>query len=435
MAPKTLDYLGLVDSPQAARATLAKPMGLDTLIEGQRAAALQPFISELASIQRSNRIRSYSVNAKEKYAEDEEEEEEEEEQRHLYSGQQSGNVTPSAQANLATQAALHSLGVPFSPSRPRARTAGVLDSPPVNRLKSYLATPSRLDSMTSAADIGRDYFDLANSSDHTLKLGNMHPRPSSGEGGLASIEESSLEGPTRSLWLGNIPASTTTTSLVHIFQGFGNVESARVLTHKNCGFVNFNSIDSAVQARSSLNGKEIFPGAGPVRIGFAKPSSAGSNGTPTPNGGAYGSPSPGPQGDSTPAIGDGALSRDANGAAANGSDSRDSPVALKLPDLIDMREDIVKIVQEFGAEHEDALMVGTNIDKAVEYQDFQPEIPPIPEPTHNRVHDAPKLRDIRKRIDNGNCSQTEIEEIAMAMLDEIAELSSGSLPVTNNLMG
>ncbi|KAG0138855.1 armadillo-type protein [Tuber indicum] len=427
MAPKTLDYLGLVDSPQAARATLAKPMGLDTLIEGQRAAALQPFISDLAGIQRSNRIRSYSVNAKEKYAEDEEEEEEEE-QRHLYSGQQSGNVTPSSQANLAAQAALHSLSVAYSPSRPRARTAGVLDSPPVNRLKSYLATPSRLDSMTSASDIGRDYFDLANSSDHTLKLGNMHPRPSSGEGGLASIEESSLEGPTRSLWLGNIPASTTTTSLVHIFQGFGNVESARVLTHKNCGFVNFNSIDSAVQARSSLNGKEIFPGAGPVRIGFAKPSSAGSNGTPTPNGGAYGSPSPGPPGDSAPsAIGDGALSRDSNGAAANGNDTRDSVAALKLPDLIDMREDIVKIVQEFGAEYDDALMVGNNIDKAVEYQNFEPEIPPIPEPTHNRVHDAPKLRDIRKRIDNGNCSQTEIEEIAMAMLDEIAELSSDYL--------
>jgi protein JSN1 len=281
--------------------------------------------------------------------------------------------------------------------------------------------------MTSASDL-RDYFELANSSDNTLKLGNMHPRPSSGEGGLASIEESSLEGPTRSLWLGNIPASTTTTSLVHIFQGFGNVESARVLTHKNCGFVNFNSVDSAIQARSNLNGKEIFPGAGPVRIGFAKPSSAGSNGTPTPNGGAYGSPSPGPQGDSVPpATGEAALPRDGrNGSGVNGKDSRsDGPAALKLPDLTEIREDIVKIVQEFGAEVDDAQMVGNNIDKAVEYQTFEPEIPPIPEPTHNRVHDAPKLRDIRKRIDNGNCSQAEIEEIATAMLNEIAELSSG----------
>lgn len=432
MAPKTLDYLGLVDSPQAARATLAKPMGLDTLIEGQRVAALQPFIPELSGIQRSNRIRSYSVNAKEKYAEDEEEEEEE--QRHLYSAQQSGSVTPStSQASAMAQASIHSLSVgAFSPSRPRARTAGVLDSPAIARLKSYLATPSRLDSMTSAADIGRDYFDLGNGSDNTLKLGNMHPRPSSGEGGLASIEESSLEGPTRSLWLGNIPASTTTTSLIHIFQGFGSVESARVLTHKNCGFVNFNSLASAVQARDSLNGKEIFPGAGPVRIGFAKPSSAGSNGTPTPNGGAYGSPSPGPQGDSAPPVtGDGTSPRDGqNGSAGvNGKDSRlDGSSALKLPDLVEMREDIVRIVQEFGSESADAQMVGKNIDKAVEYQTFEPEIPPIPEPTHNRVHDAPKLRDIRKRIDNGNCSQAEIEEIAMGMLSEIAELSSGLSP-------
>ncbi|KAJ6149859.1 hypothetical protein N7471_001058 [Penicillium samsonianum] len=44
-------------------------------------------------------------------------------------------------------------------------------------------------------------------------------------------------------------------------------ESARVLTHKNCGFVNFDRLDSAVQAKSLLNGKEIFPRRRPRSTG------------------------------------------------------------------------------------------------------------------------------------------------------------------------
>lgn len=442
MAPKTLDYLGLVDTPQTSRATLARSVTLDPLIEGQRAAALQPFISDLSSVQRNiNRIRSYSVNAKEKYAE-EEDEEEEEEARHLYSTQHSGSVTPNSLTPLQAaqaQAAAHVLAVHTyannaSPSRPRARTAGVLDSPPVNRLKSYLATPSRLDSMTSASDMRGDYFDLGSGSD-TLKLGTLHPRPSSGEGGLASIEESSLEGPTRSLWLGNIPASTTTTSLDHIFRAFGHVESARVLTHKNCGFINFERMESAIQARNQLNGKEIFPGAGPVRIGFAKPSSAGSNGTPTPSGGVYGSPSPDPhQKTSTPntigAENGLALGHDGvnSSVGVNGKEAgHDSTEVPEVPELADMKDDILKIVVEFGAEKTEIPRMAKNIDFAIQYDSFEAEIPSIPEPSHNRVHDAPKLRDIRKRIDNGNCSSSEIEEMALNMLPEIAELSSGEL--------
>jgi protein JSN1 len=43
------------------------------------------------------------------------------------------------------------------------------------------------------------------------------------------------------------------------------------------------------------------------------------------------------------------------------------------------------------------------------------------------VHDAPKLRDIRKRIDNQSWSPAEIESIAMDMIPEVAELSSDYL--------
>jgi hypothetical protein len=71
--------------------------------------------------------------------------------------------------------------------------------------------------------------------------------------------------------LGNIPGNTTPTSLQSIFAIFGTIESVRVLSHKNCGFINFESVESAVKARDALLSNEIatqgFTGA---RVGFAK---------------------------------------------------------------------------------------------------------------------------------------------------------------------
>ncbi|KAI5309085.1 hypothetical protein KEM55_004116, partial [Ascosphaera atra] len=78
-----------------------------------------------------------------------------------------------------------------------------------------------------------------------------------------------------------------------------------------------------------------------------------------------------------------------------------------------------RIVVEFGASEEDVQTITGWIQSAIEYQDFEKEIPPIPEPSQTRIHDAPKLRDFRKRIDNGACSPAEIEEIAIGMLPEI----------------
>ncbi|KAL0088011.1 armadillo-type protein, partial [Phycomyces blakesleeanus] len=88
---------------------------------------------------------------------------------------------------------------------------------------------------------------------------------------VTETNTSSAQGPTRALWIGNIPVSTTPNCLLSLFSPFGSIESARVLTHKNCGFVNFELQEDAVRAKKALIGKEIMgPGSGPVRIGFAK---------------------------------------------------------------------------------------------------------------------------------------------------------------------
>jgi protein JSN1 len=413
---KTLDYLGLVDTPQQPRATLA-PSDIELLLEAQRAASLNP-----ASLANANRFRSYSVNAKEKYAEDEDDYD-----NLSYSGNYSGTLTPAEGASAAAFAIheavrQHNLEVQAfanfaSQSRPRARTAGVLDTPSTRILRSYLPTPSRLDSSISVSDLHED----AEYSGLTEAVQNMHlnSKPTLDVTG----EDGTLEGPTRALWLGNIPSSTTVSSLNVIFNNFGAIESTRVLTHKNCGFVNFENMDSAIRAKSQLNGKEIFPGAGPVRIGYAKVPSA----TATPgHNGIYPSPSPDPL--SKGQI-EGAAPTAANGSSATrqASARADNSASFASPVLSEMMDDIAQIVRELGANDEETMRIITSVEQAIEIDKYESEIPPITEPSHNRVHDAPRLREIRKRIDNNTCSQAEIEEVAINMLPEIAELSSDYL--------
>ena len=417
---RTLDYLGLVDTPNQNKA------GMDLLMSQQRMNG--PTIADLAALNAYNnkntasRFRSYSVNAKEKYADVDDEDLEQYEQM-LYSGQ----LTPSADTTAAQAAAIHeavrqhNLEVQAfanfaSANRPRARTAGVLDSPSSRVLRTYMPTPSRLDNSLTAADLqsndGSDFNGLATA------VQNMQLNAKeSFEAGL----ENSLESPTRSLWLGNIPASTTVSSLNVIFSAFGPIEFARVLTHKSCGFVNFENVTSAMAAKQQYNGKEIFPGCGPVRIGYAKEQSASN--TPGANG-AYPSPSPDPFVSKT---------RNDTSAAAtvtqtSGNINADTAAAaLATPNLLELRDEIRSIVQQFGASQEDTARIVSNLEIAMSYEDYAREIPPIPEPSHNRVHDAPRLREIRKRIDNNSCSPMEIENIAMDMIPEVAELSSDYL--------
>ena len=429
---KTLDYLGLAETPQQGRATLAQ--GNLTGLQGiQGSPMLPPFLTDLAAFNKNmSRYRSYSVNAKEKYAEDEEEEY----GIGRYSGMHSGTMTPSAAtaaaALAATQAQIHQHNLAVqafanhaSASRPRARTAGVLDAPSRNTGRSYLGTPSRLDVSLTAADLNMSdsaELDALPEAIRMLRLSQL-----SGHQLGDSSDEHGIEGPTRALWLGSIPTSTTVSSLQAIFGAFGKIESTRVLVQKNCGFVNYEDIGAAIQAKGMLNGKEIFPGAGPVRIGYAKAPSASTSGTPGPYG-VFPSPSPDPHAKGQDAMQDQSLSSAPTGSpTSNGVHAQSAAAALHVPDLPELREEILNIVKEFGAGEHDIPGIAINIDNAINFSAIKKDIPPISEPSHTRVHDAPKLREIRKRIDNNAISQAEIEEIAIGMLPEIAELSSDYL--------
>lgn len=410
MPARTLDYLGLVGPPQPQPSQLDPGLGY-----------MMPFA---APATQASRFRSYSVNNKDTYEEDDDQYDNEdgyepaslESQYEIIQARMAATHAAIRDHNLAVQA----FSATQAALRPRARTvSSVLDSPSPSRLMhNYYPTPSHLGKSITAADLALAeekppiVEDLAPAV-AAINLG----RSSSRNNGLLNADEPEL-GPTCALWLGSIPTSTTTTTLNEMFKRYGPIQFTRVLTHKNCGFVNFERNESAIAAKNELNGKEIFPGAGPVRINFAKPPSASN--TPGHDG-AQPSPSPvpfsqGQNGTQPPAAG-----------AVGDTSGVSGTVTPSVPPLADMTGEILNIVKQFAATDEDVMRMRANLQNAIEFQDHVDEIPPIGEPTSTRMYDAPRLRDIRKRIDNQTLPQTEIESIAHDMLPEIAELSSDYL--------
>lgn len=88
--------------------------------------------------------------------------------------------------------------------------------------------------------------------------------PAAGFGSRRDIHEI----PTRSLWIGNLDPYVDAAHLVRVFSTFGNIESLRVLRERDCAFVNFADVGSAVRARAEMEGARI--GNQAVRIGFGR---------------------------------------------------------------------------------------------------------------------------------------------------------------------
>lgn len=412
---RTLDYLGLAETPQQSRLSELRRGNEDS--HGQ-----EPSLSDVLTnlgIRNSSRFRSFSVNTEPKFGA--------ENQDPAYQMFSSGTLTPSAAAALEAEyervqekvrlhnQAVQAFAVNATAARPRARTAGLVETPQRSSLRN-LVQPSA-DSMDLNFDMqGSSAIDDPSFAEalQNLNIGdNSHMA-------FEGMDDSDIQ-VSRSLWIGSIPNSTTMSSLDAIFSRYGPIESTRVLTHKNCGFVNFETVEHAVRARQLLNGKEIFPGAGPVRIGFAKAPSASVSLTPIDNA----TPPPGINGHQ-----EAFAAFQAKDGNTSPTDSANAQQGLNKPlpeRLADMQSDILQIVADFGGQQADLSSISASLESSINYQQLEKEIPPIPEPSATRMYDAPRLRDIRKRIDNGACGLQEIEQTAIDMLPEIAELSSDYL--------
>jgi RNA recognition motif-containing protein len=72
----------------------------------------------------------------------------------------------------------------------------------------------------------------------------------------------------RSLWLGNVDPTITEEEIRAVFEPFGLIENIRLLPAKECAFVNYFDIGSAIRGRNAMQGKPL--GNMILRIGFGK---------------------------------------------------------------------------------------------------------------------------------------------------------------------
>ncbi|ORE08005.1 ARM repeat-containing protein [Rhizopus microsporus var. microsporus] len=215
------------------------------------------------------------------------------------------------------------------------------------------------------------------------------------------------QGPTRALWVGNIPTNASANALRNIFQAFGSIESVRILSHKNCGFINFERQEDAVHARKALQNKEIFgPGTGTVRIGFAKAPSA-SDGVD---------------------LDDGLPVTDSYQAAqwatavmmANMMMNASGQPPTAQPSLfVAIASERLFIMKQLGIEPSEKLKV----DRIPLV--YHSAIPPVPELGPDRKLDPLSLREMRKKLENEESVALEqAESIASDCMDEVVELCS-----------
>jgi protein JSN1 len=177
--------------------------------------------------------------------------------------------------------------------------------------------------------------------------------------------------------IGNIPATLEPVDLEKIFSRFGPIESARVLSHKNCGFINFVRLEDAAEAKKQMNGKEISGAT--VKIGFAK----------VPNSNPV-----------TPTVSvlpeaDNEFSSDAYSATVN--------------------------TQSFSAWPRLTAISNSQTPGSSTYSFTVPSLPQSDNRLDNNI-----LREFRKRLENTNTSSDQVAEIFNSVIADAATVAAGN---------
>ncbi|CAI4043960.1 Jsn1p SKDI_10G2900 [Saccharomyces kudriavzevii IFO 1802] len=273
----------------------------------------------------------------------------------------------------------------------------------------------------------------------------------------------------------NNAINLTSTSLATLCSKYGEVISARTLRNLNMALVEFASVESAIKALDSLQGKEVSMIGTPSKLSFAKilpmhqqPPQFLLNSQGLPLGSENNNLQPQPllqeqlfngsvtfqqQGNvsvpvfnqqpqqlqhqnhhSGPTGFNSVLHGYNNNNNVHGNNSNSAnekeqcPFPLPPPGIND-KEDSLKGIIEFFKANADEYQMNSLITKSLNHEgtsDTQ-NFGPLPEPLSVREFDPPKLRELRKSIDSNSFSDLEIEQLAIAMLDELPELSSDYL--------
>lgn len=238
--------------------------------------------------------------------------------------------------------------------------------------------------------------------------------------------------PGNSIVLLNLPpVSLGITSSVNIFKllsNFGKINSVYVFEDKNdistiieeeyhqekkitegtSSIVEFETLEMAMNAKAQLNHKELYASYACV-IGFAKIIKNDYVG-------------------SIEKLSENGENEEKESSEANSQveHARKNLLLISQPlpfnEITGKLEDILtKFAQHNSIDRE---VIRHMIANASDYKGFDNDYGPLPDPIPVREFDAPKLREIRKLFDSNSISQAEVEEIALAMYDELPELSS-----------
>ncbi|CAH2450561.1 RNA-binding proteins [Komagataella phaffii CBS 7435] len=255
---------------------------------------------------------------------------------------------------------------------------------------------------------------------------------------VSTFQDASL-GPTNTLILLNLPqnGSVTSFNFYKMLCKFGTVQSVRIIhCHNNdlIAIAEFDGVESAMTCKALLNHQELFPGLNCI-VSFARIISIKSGVTPQTANKVPGQQPPIQTSVNVP-------NQFNQGPAPHQSQHvapppRPPPRASALDDFNTSNEPLRKKVDLLystvelyrnSLTPEESFALNHLILGALKYHEVKENnFGRLPDPLPVRDFDSPKLREIRKEIDNNHYNQTQVEELSLAMLSELPELASDYL--------
>ncbi|CCK71011.1 uncharacterized protein KNAG_0F03490 [Huiozyma naganishii CBS 8797] len=221
----------------------------------------------------------------------------------------------------------------------------------------------------------------------------------------------------------------TSVVLGTLFSQFGKIVSVRTLQNLFMAIIEFESVESAILALETMQDKEISIVGVPSRITFARIlsySPTESQSIAAPRSMTHDLVYNGtvkfqlhPNGMRIPIFVDQYNSNSVirPHLSASNSGPETCPFPLPPPSLAQLAKPLQHTLDELGAK--------VNISRLLSMKpcNNMGQFAPMPDAVPHKQFQTPKLREIRKSLDNNLMSTLEIEQLALVMLDELPELS------------
>lgn len=276
---------------------------------------------------------------------------------------------------------------------------------------------------------------------------------------ITSTHTNSSLGPTNTLLIINIPRDPTLTNssnFYHMMAQFGTILSVRVVVCADSSdlvvVVEFQEIDSAIRCRAKMNYQELIPGLSCI-VAFAKiiyvddKRSLRIQGANNENIGHQQQAQPPqnqhekqqqqqqhPRSSSPPSsqYRQRSMSRvsEQDGGSISRRHSEQPHRDLNLNEVYDRFKEICEDLQgeNVTLSHAESVRLSILLSRALKYSSTREYgLGKLPEQLSVRKFDTPRLREIRKQLDSNQMNRLRVEELALAMYDELPSLASDYL--------